>query len=469
MSYNKNDKDNIDSDNEINSESDEDNNKSFDECSNLNIDKEKVNDSNDIQSLDAVKSQNNISDCKKEEKNKNISNSINEIKYINFDKLDYFDIFKCGWRMRYNCNAYLKFVKNKSNISINNFKEARIVGEGNCYYKCLSKFLYCKTEYDDRLRRGVITFCKTNISDISNYINKVEAYNYGFINTIDYINDMDKKSIWAPDIDFLISSFIFGLNIGIYKYTDDKQNIEYTNSFIYEDNNLGNPTMILIKDNTNHYNLIYPYSSGNNDMNEKTQFDIDNDELNPYPKYLGKDKNLYFNIFNFLNEGIINGKRKWPNYIDFIQDKKFRDKKKSEFYKKIGVKNECNMHNLDFKKKVFKYENFDLVLSQDKYIVENNRLYLTRYEYNNITEKKLIFKKYLIPYKKEIDDILIKYHDDNNHPGRDETITSIKNDNYYWISITTDVEGYLKNCPTCANKYINSETNEKEKRKKKKS
>ena len=39
---------------------------------------------------------------------------------------------------------------------------------------------------------------------------------------------------------------------------------------------------------------------------------------------------------------------------------------------------------------------------------------------------------------------VIKYHDDNNHPGRDETISSIKNDNYYWISITTDVEGYLK-------------------------
>ena len=49
---------------------------------------------------------------------------------------------------------------------------------------------------------------------------------------------------------------------------------------------------------------------------------------NPFPKYtMGNDKNLYLNIFNFLDGGINDGKRKWLDYIDYIKDKKIRKKK----------------------------------------------------------------------------------------------------------------------------------------------
>ena len=86
--------------------------------------------------------------------------------------------------------------------------------------------------------------------------------------------------------------------------------------------------------------------------------------------------------------------------------------------------------------------------------MESNRLYLTRYEYKNLDEKKLIFKKYLIPYQKEIKGIIDKFHNNDTHPGKEEIIDSIKNDNYYWIGMSYDLDKVLSECPVCASKYI---------------
>ena len=391
-----------------------------------------------------------------------------EIKNIGLDRLEYFDIFKCGMKIRYNSNKFINSIQNKLDIQTSHTKEAKMIGNGNCFYKCLSKFLYCKTEYDEKLRDGVLRFCKDNNIKISNYLNQVKTQNDELINTVDYINNVNKNNDWSEDIELTICSFVFEMNIAIYKYTEDRKKLQFIKSYIFEENNINNPTMIVINDKTNHYNMIYPYTTTSTGIDEQNQTFIDHDELNPYPKYLGKDKNLYYNIFNFLNDGIVNGKRTWPYYIQYIQDKKFRDKKKSEFYKKIGITNECNMdHTLDFKKKFFKLEKPDLIASQDKYIVENNRLYLTRYEYNNTTEKKLIFKKYQIPYKTEIKDVLYKSHDEKNHPGKEETIEQIKNNNYYWISMSTDVDEYLNNCSLCYNKVVEKSEQELEQEKEK--
>ena len=130
-----------------------------------------------------------------------------------------------------------------------------MIGDGNCFYKCLSKFLYCKTEYDDKLRGGVLRFCKDNINEISNYQNKVKIQNEKLINTVDYINNIDKSNDWAEDIELMITSFIFELNIAIYHYSEDKKNLNYVKAYIYEYNTINNPSMILINDTLNHYNM----------------------------------------------------------------------------------------------------------------------------------------------------------------------------------------------------------------------
>ena len=65
--------------------------------------------------------------------------------------------------------------------------------------------------------------------------------------------------------------------------------------------------------------------------------------------------------------------------------------------------------------------NIESVETTGKYAVENNRLILTRYEY-----KKIVYKKYMVPYKEEINSILYKYHNENNHKESDDTIEAIK-------------------------------------------
>ena len=89
-----------------------------------------------------------------------------------------------------------------------------------------------------------------------------------------------------------------------------------------------------------------------------------------FPIYTsGKDKNLYDNIFNFLNNGIQNGKRTWPDYINNIKDKKERDSKKTAFCRKIGF------YKGKWKNQYKNYKNNKTLHCLDKYYVESNKLY----------------------------------------------------------------------------------------------
>ena len=65
-------------------------------------------------------------------------------------------------------------------------------------------------------------------------------------------------------------------------------------------------------------------------------------------------------------------------------------------------------------------------------------------------DNKNILKKYIIPYKNEIEELLINNHDNNNHSGRDSTIFSIKKNNYYWINMKEDVMNHINKCKECA-------------------
>ena len=397
-----------------------------------------------------------------------------EIKTINLNKTDYLDnIFKCGINMKYISNKFHNSIKNKSKISLEQFKVFLVFGNGNCYYRCLSQFIYGKVEFQDCLRKAMAVFCNENAKEICNFQKSVQIHNGQNINTLDYINSMKELNIWATDLDILISSFVFRLNIAIYKYSEDNTNIEFVNSFIYEDN-LNIPFMVLVNENLAHYNLIYPkremirinYKVNNSGLEnakivKNNKFDDYNDFIsrynlehkiiiNPFPKYiLGNDENLYLNMFNFLNNGVNQGKRTWPDYIEFIRDKKIQNIKKLEFYRKLGMVKDTKNNNIKLK---INEENNKIGIFglKDKYLIENGRLVIKRFCFNK-QEKQIVYINYVIPYRKEIDTILIKGHDENNHPGLDGTLEAIKNMRYYWISVLGDANRYIKKCVHCEN------------------
>ena len=194
-------------------------------------------------------------------------------------------------------------------------------------------------------------------------------------------------------------------------------------------------------------------------------------ENNPFPIYTaGKDENLYQNIFIFLKNGINNGKRCWPDYIERIKDSKIKSNKKLSFYRKIGFfkqdnkdkfsnNNNINSNKFDTNDNTTNNNDNTEIYTNDKnekYIIENDKLKIIKKEKINTYEKKIIYKKYVIPFNS------INNHDKLDHPGRDSTIFNIKRDNFYWINMKKDVENYIRLCIIC-NKYKNNQKNEKNK------
>ena len=85
-------------------------------------------------------------------------------------------------------------------------------------------------------------------------------------------------------------------------------------------------------------------------------------EDNPFPIYSkGNDENLYLHIYNFISNGLKNGQRVWPAYIENIKDKNIRHKKKLQFYRKLYLKNKVSCKN-DNNTKIIKEENSIIVI-----------------------------------------------------------------------------------------------------------
>ena len=69
---------------------------------------------------------------------------------------------------------------------------------------------------------------------------------------------MEKSQTWAVDLDITIASFLFGINIAIYKFNNNRNYIHYLNIFSYENNSSQNPLMLLINENLNHFDIVKP-------------------------------------------------------------------------------------------------------------------------------------------------------------------------------------------------------------------
>ena len=432
-------------------------------------------------------------------------NAIRNIKNIKLNKADYMDsMFKCGIKIKFNNrNNFYDYVKNGLNIPSNLFNIYKVEGNGNCFYRCLSEFLYGRPDYYKQLRRAVITFCKENINELSSYKEKVEIQDGVLIDTKEYIENLDEEDTkWSKDIEITASCFLFGINTAIYNNSSninnkDEDNIEYLKSYIYDENSTKTPLMILNEDSKEHMNIIFPkleiieFQRKNKTKNEENQIpkpykrkkkdelntkieeesicesqnttnttgntDTNTEtnhckyEVNPFPTYShGNDENLYWNIYKFLDSGVKDGKRQWPEYIENIKDKKLKDYKKADFRRKCGVIKTA-------RRKKATGENGEVIRQEiystkDKYIVENDKLYLSRIEHSRDDPQKLITKKFMIPFKKDIRAILHKCHDEKNHQSLQDTFESIKDSNYFWTTMYADSIKYIKMCSVCSKK-----------------
>ena len=422
----------------------------------------------------------------------------------NIEKED--NLYKRKIDIKYkNMNIYNYIIK-KTNIPNNRFKQIDIDKDGNCFYKCVSYFLYGNKKQHGEIRSTISNVCKGNLEELCQFQEFVEIRKDEYVKTREYINNMiNTEGNWATNIDISVTSYLYDINIAIY-LADDEDNLKYAHMFSYEEQNYLKPLLLLVNENFNHFNIIYDIEefedndlqnsneiiiSQNSDSENNTSSKFENNKIiqsdnkkdlieeteykeknnskvkykyennNPYPKYVyGEDENLYLNIYNYLNNGLIKNKRVWPKYIEDIKDKRKKDEKKIDFCRKIGIYKR-KKKNKDNKQGNSKY----------KYLVEKNNLYVIKKyknekfnneEQENSEEEEYIEKKYKIPRTSEIKDILFKHHDNHLHQGRDGTYYSIKEDNYDWVGMKNDVELYIKNCVDCA-KMKSTEKSKKEK------
>ena len=359
---------------------------------------------------------------------------------INLNLIDHCDfILKSGLNTLFNNIVFYGNVMDGLPIEKNSFNTYLIESDDNSYYKCLSLFLYGTMDHYLILKKEVTGFCQDNINEIFNMQNEIEIREGVFLNTKDYIKGMDSHTYIAPDIDLTISSYLYDINIAIYVDSLNESVYDNFHSYIYEEEASNNPLMILHNQNHEHYDLLYPrdislpYSEkvpDNNSVGKKIR-PFPNG-INPYPPYtFGKDRDLYLNIFNFLFDGVINGRRTWPDYIENNKNISMKNNMKSYFYRKVGL---SKSHKNPFSKK-------ETDAIKEIYSIENNRLYVIRYEYNNNYEKKLLIRKYMIPYHNEINYILNKYHDKTL--DLEGNINTIKKNNFYWVGMAKDIGDFL--------------------------
>ena len=102
-----------------------------------------------------------------------------------------------------------------------------ITQDGNCFYRCISEFLYDTEDKYNLIRMAIYTYAISNINEITQFQPTVEIKRNRFIDTKTYIINMNQNKFWAGDIEMNIACYIFGISIILYK--------SITNEFIFED------------------------------------------------------------------------------------------------------------------------------------------------------------------------------------------------------------------------------------------
>ena len=107
------------------------------------------------------------------------------------------------------------YIISKKNITKTRYILINIDKDGNCFYKCVSFFLYGTMAYHREVRNTISNVCKAYIEVLSDFQAEVEIRKDKYIPTRDYIYMISDEGNWATNIDISVTAYIYNINIAI--------------------------------------------------------------------------------------------------------------------------------------------------------------------------------------------------------------------------------------------------------------
>ena len=130
-------------------------------------------------------------------------------------------------------------IKNKENLSIENNNKIYNTGNGDFWFKVISRAFYEDEKYHLSIRKKIYDSLLLKKAFFSKNHLTINVHN-NIVLIEDYINEIKFSSNWAGDLEISETSFIYNCNIILYKYETNNEyicNLSYFNSYGNLDNN----------------------------------------------------------------------------------------------------------------------------------------------------------------------------------------------------------------------------------------
>ncbi|XP_062604741.1 uncharacterized protein LOC134266536, partial [Saccostrea cucullata] len=137
------------------------------------------------------------------------------------------------------------------------YKGQRIEGDGNCFYRSLSLYLYDSQEYHRNVRQQILTF----MSDREDRYQRLIERNVNYHDYARYISDHRRDGVWAEDAIAQAAADLYGIDIYVTHYSSNgetSQHLQLTRA--RSEQNSQRWLHLQLHVQQSHYEIINDYS-----------------------------------------------------------------------------------------------------------------------------------------------------------------------------------------------------------------
>ena len=156
-------------------------------------------------------------------------------------------------------------VRRHENIPKDLVNIINVEGDGNCFYRVISYFLYKNEINHLNIRQEIFERAKKLHNNNHEKIDLLENYDLSMSNYI--FNKMQNEGNFAGDYEISIAHQLYNINIAVYRPEIDSNQLSFI-KFYNDDNKYDRDLLIMIYINNNHYQIAY-YKKNKNNIDNK--------------------------------------------------------------------------------------------------------------------------------------------------------------------------------------------------------